>query len=284
MLWDTVNAYAAGSNDVRMWVALTFSSLVHGKRMRVDEFAQEIKPRLRALGEQFHGAGVGGARALTAQQLCELVRGAYNPSAAELIEDAHLAGHPVPLSWSEVGPAGHETFWDCYAHDDALSVTWAMTGAPRGVVHSNILQKLLEPSRQVARKRVTLVYRVIDPATAARTVDSDVKAAQTAATSSKRPKAAQVHELRLASQTAEEEARGAGLIDFAVLVTATVDGNDPGARKIAKATVENLGATARLMLRELTGSQDSAFAGALPLGLALPEYTRVPREVRRLTT
>ena len=283
MLRDVVSSYPAGANDVKVWIALTFSSLVHGKRMKVDEFAQEIKPRLRGLGEQFHGTGVGGARALTAQQLCEVVRSAYNPSAAEAIEDANLAGDPVAMQWCDVGPAGHETYWDSYVHDDALSITWAMTAAPRGVVHSNILERLLEPNRQVARKRVTVVYRVIDPASAARAVDSDVRSAQTAATASKRPKASQVHELKLATQTAEEEARGAGLIDYALLVTATVDGNDLAARNLAKATVENLGATARLMLRELTGSQDSAFAGALPLGLALSEYVRVPREVRRLT-
>jgi len=209
MLRDVVERYPAGSAAVRIWVALTFASLIHGKRLTIDEFASAIKPRLRGLGDQFHGTGVGGARALTAQQLCELVRIAYNPSAAAAIEEANLAGNPVPLHWYDIGPAGADTFWDCYAHDDALSITWAMTEAPRGVVKETILQSLLQPNVVVPRKRVTMLYRILDPATAAKTVDSDVASAQTAATATKRPRASKVRELELAVTTAKEEASGA---------------------------------------------------------------------------
>lgn len=284
MLREVVDSYPAGSASVRIWVALTFSSSIHGKRLTADEFAAAIKPRLRGLGEQFHGTGVGGARALTAQQLCELVRVAYNPSAATVIEEANLAGKPVPLRWSGVGPAGADAFWDCYTHDDALSITWAMTEAPRGVVRENILESLLQPNVEVPRKRVTMLYRILDPATAARTVDSDVASAQTAATATKRPRASKVRELELAVSTAKEEASGATLADFGLMVTSTVDGNDHLAHQVARATIEALGQTARLSLRPLYGSQDSAFVGALPLGVALPEYMAVPREIRRLTT
>jgi hypothetical protein len=284
MLHEVVKSYPAGSASVKIWVALTFSTLIHGKRLRVDEFADAIRPRLRGLGEQFNGTGVGPARSLTAQQLCELVRVAYNPSAAAAIEEANLAGTPVPLRWSDVGPAGADTFWDAYAHDDALSITWAMTEAPRGVVRENILQALLQPSAEVPRKRVTMLYRILDPATAAKTVDSDVASAQTAATATKRPRASKVRELELAVTTAKEEASGAALTDFALMVTATVDGNDAVARQVARATIEALGQTARLMLRPLVGSQDSAFVGVLPIGVALPEYMAVPRELRRLAT
>lgn len=283
MLRDVMETYPAGAASVKVWIAFTFNSMVHGKRLKVDEFADEIKPRLRHVGEQFHGTGVGRARALNAQQLCELVRSAYNPSVAADLDEANLSGQPIPLRWHDVGPAGAEAYWDAYAHDDALSMTWAMSIAPRGVVYHSILQKLLEPNRHVARKRVTMLYRVLDPATSARTVDADVRSAITAATATKRPRATHTQELRLATQTAEEEARGAGLIDYALMVTATVDGNDAAARKVAQVTVENLGATARLMLRPLTGSQDAAFVGALPLGVALPEYTAIPRQIRRLT-
>jgi hypothetical protein len=284
MLRDVVESYPVGSASVKIWVALTFSSFLHGKRLNIDEFADAIKPRLRGLGEQFHGTGVGGARTLTAQQLCELVRSAYNPSAAAVIEEANLAGNPVPLRWHDVGPSAADTFWDGYAHDDGLSVTWAMTEAPRGVVRENILQALLQPSVDVPRKRVTMIYRILDPAAAARTVDADVAAAQTAATATKRPRASKVRELELALTTAKEEASGAALTDFALMVTATVACNDAIARQVANATIEALGQTARLMLRPLYGSQDSAFVGTLPIGVALPEYMAVPREIRRLTT
>jgi hypothetical protein len=282
MLSQVTGSYSAGAASVEVWAAFTFSASRHGKRLKIDEFAAEIRPRLRHLGEQFHGTGVGGARVLTAQELCELVRSAYNPSAAVDLETARLAGEPAPLRWSDVGPAGADACWDCYVHDEAVSITWAMSLAPAGVVYHNVLKRLLEPSPGVARKRVSLVYRVIDPGTSAQIVDADVRSAITAATSTKRPTAASQHQLRLAQQTAEEVARGGGLIDFGLLVTATVDGDDAGARQDAKVTIDGLGASTSLLLRVLTGSQDSAFVGTLPLGVALPEYTAVPRSIRRL--
>ena len=89
--------------------------------------------------EQLHGTGAGAAKALSAQELCELVRSAYDPAAARHIEDAKAQGVTPPLTWSDVGPAATEASWDAYRHDGAASVTWAMTGAPRGEVHSSIL-------------------------------------------------------------------------------------------------------------------------------------------------
>ena len=47
-----------------------------------------------------------------------------------------------------------------------------------------------------------------------------------------------------------------------------------------KAAIDNLAATARIQLRPVYGSQDSAFAAALPLGLVLPKHLRVPSEIR----
>ena len=81
-----------------------------------------------------------------------------------------------------------------------------------------------------------------------------------------------------AAATATEEASGAGLVQFGMLITATV--LDASQEADAKAAIDNLSATARLRLRLVHGSQDSAFAAALPLGLVLPKHLRVPSEVR----
>ena len=45
-----------------------------------------------------------------------------------------------------------------------------MTQAPRGLVQSGVLARLLAPHRDIARKRVTLLYRPID---ASRRVQSE---------------------------------------------------------------------------------------------------------------
>jgi len=48
----------------------------------------------------------------------------------------------------------------------------------------------------------------------------------------------------------------------------------------ARAAIDSLSATARLRLRPVYGSQDSAFAAALPLGLVLSKHIKVPAELR----
>jgi hypothetical protein len=55
---------------------------------------------------------------------------------------------------------------------------------------------------------------------------------------------------------------------------------DPDRLSDARAAVDNLSATARLRLRPVYGSQDSAFAAALPLGLVLPKHLQVPAALR----
>ena len=76
-------------------------------------------------------------------------------------------------------------------------------------------------------------------------------------------------EARAADRTAQEEARGAGLVNFGMVVTATVMTAEQIPDMVA--AIDNLGATARILLRPAYGSQDSAFAAALPLGVVLPE-------------
>jgi hypothetical protein len=78
--------------------------------------------------------------------------------------------------------------------------------------------------------------------------------------------------------TAAKEARGAGLVNFGLLVTATVTSADR--LDAARQAIDHLAPTARIQLRPVYGSQDSAFAAALPLGRVLPAHLRVPGELR----
>ncbi len=130
----------------------------------------------------------------------------------------------------------------------------------------------------IARKRVTLLYRIMDSGVAATLVEADVRNADFRVASAQRPTARMLREQRAAHATAAEEARGAGLVDFGMLVTATVLEED--ALADAEATIDNLAATARVRLRRAYGSQDSAFAAALPLGLVLPAHLKVSAQVR----
>ncbi len=279
VLGKIVESYPLGSATVNAWVALTFTAHSRAGRRDPKEMARDLATRLPGLTQRLHGTGAGAVRPLSAQRLCELVRTAYEPASAKVIEEAYARGQVPELHWGDAGPVAAEASWGRYRHDDAISVSWAMSSAPRGEVHSSVLLKLLSPHRDIARKRVSLLYRVMDSGVAAKLVEADLRDADFRVASAQRPSARVLSEQRAANATAQEEARGAGLVDFGMIVTATV--LDEQLLPDAEAAVENLAATARLSLRRVFGSQDSAFAAGLPLGLVLPRHLKVPQQIRR---
>lgn len=280
MLAEVVDRYPVGSSTVKAYVALTFTAAPRagGKKRSPEEMGRELAARIPGLTASLQATGAGAAHPLSAQELCEVIRVAYDPAAAVLIDEAHAAGQVPELTWPDVGPSAHEASWDAYRHDSAYSMTWSMTSAPHGTVQSGVLVRLLAPHRDITRKRVTLLYRPIDPARAAAIVEADLRAAEFRQTSTAKPSARDILAVRAAAATASEEASGAGLVNFGLLVTASV--LDAGKEADVRAAVANLAATARLRLRPVYGAQDSAFAAALPLGLVLPRHLKVPAELR----
>ncbi|GAA2836558.1 SCO6880 family protein [Kribbella solani] len=279
MLTEVVQSYPVGSALVSARVALTFKGTDRsGKRRKEDDMGRELAARLPALTQSLNATGAGAARPVTAQELCEAVRIAYDPASAVLIDEARSQGMAPELQWTDVGPSGAQAFWDKYRHDSAWSVTWQMSQAPRGEVFSSVLSQLVAPHPDIDRKRVTLLYRPLDAATSARMVEADKRNASFRATTSSRPSARNMAEARAADRTAQEEARGAGLVNFGMVVTGTVMSAEQIPDMIA--AIDNLGATARVLLRQSYGSQDSAFVAALPLGVVLQSHLAVPAGLR----
>ena len=171
-------SYPAGAADLKARVALTFDMIAAGRRRSATEIAHDLATRLGGITQRLHATGAGVAMPVDAQRLCEIVHAAYNPRAAELLEEARAAGEPAQLRWEDVGPAAADARAESYWHDGAVSVTWAMSQAPRGEVRENVLARLIAPHGDIARKRVTLLYRVIDPGEAARIVERDLHNAE----------------------------------------------------------------------------------------------------------
>ncbi|WP_329925477.1 SCO6880 family protein [Streptomyces sp. SP17BM10] len=279
VLEQIVDNYPAGSALLTTQIALTFSGAARGSAPRrdVDQVAEEVGARLPGLTAGLAMTGAGAARPMTAGDLAETVRVAYDPSVATLVAEGRAAGG-TGITWDDAGPVATEEFWSHYRHDGAWSKVWFMGEAPRGEVFSNVLTSLLLPHPDVTRKRVSLLYRPHDPAAAARIVENDRKdamfQAQQAAVAAARDSVA----VRAAEQAAQEEATGAGLVRFGMIVTATVmDRND---LPKADAVVENLSTPSRIQLRPALGSQASAFAAGLPIGIVLPNHLRVPQAIR----
>jgi len=281
MLHDVMDTYPAGSATIKAYVALTFTAAPRdgGKRREEGDVARDLASRLAGLTQDLSSTGAGASRPLSAQELCEVVRVAYEPRAANIIDDAYTAGVVPELAWDDVGPAAAEARWDSYRHDGATSVTWSMSAAPRSAVQSSVLMRLLLPHRDIARKRVTLLYQPMPAAAAARQVEADKRNADFRVRSADRPSDRALREQRAAKKTAEDEASGHGLVSFGMLVTATTLNGDAQLENL-DAAIRNLAGAARITLRPVYGSQDSAFVACLPLGLVLSRHLNVPAGLR----
>ncbi|MGW2725091.1 SCO6880 family protein [Streptomyces sp. NPDC001492] len=279
MLGEVLTQYPAGSAQISTRLALTYSGAARGGHDRKDagEMAVMLGNRLPHLTDSLASTGAGTSRPMTAVELAEAVRIAYDPAVATLVEEARSTGGSG-LQWSDAGPSSSQEAWDYYRHDTGVSVTWQMSEAPRGEVFSKVLSGLLGPSEDIARKRVTIYYRPHDPAQAAKIVEQDKLDAKFRINQSRTGQARMAADLRAAEQSAQEEAKGAGVTRFALAVTATVARYED--LPVALAAIDDLAPRARIQLRPVCGSQASAFAAALPIGLVLPAHLLVPAYIR----
>ena len=254
---------STGSNQVRVWVTLTFNLAALGGRKNKDIAGREIASRLPGLTQGLVAAGGGATHLVTVNELARLVRSAYAHDSEELFDQALAAGQTINLDWDQSGPVFAQADFSSYRHDGAVSRVWTMTCPPRGAVQSAVLSRLLEPNRDVQRKRVTILYQPMDAAKAPSVVERDLNHARANAAGA-RPSARSINELAAASEVASEEASGAGLVDFAMIITATTT---PDHLEDTSVTVNALSAASRLLIRPAYGAQDSGFALGLPLGL-----------------
>jgi len=274
---EIVERYPQGSAKVTCQIALTWSMRTRRRAARsVEEMALEVGHRLPALTRTLAGTGAGPGRPMTTSAIAKVIRVAYEPGAGALIE----AGEEGEVAWEECGPRFQEEHAGFLCHDGCWSISWEMGQAPRSLVLSSVLTPILSPHPKLARKRVTLLYRPHDPATSAGVVERDYRDAAFTRTNEKGFRASSRLGVEQAERTAAEEARGAGLTRFALLVTATV------ARAVdldeAAAVVEDLGLASRLALRRAWGSQAGTFAAALPLGIVVASHLRIPEHLREL--
>jgi hypothetical protein len=279
---EVVAGYPAASSEACTWVALTYrltaGSAVARRADRVADMVTELGIRIPPLASGLSAAGAGTARPVPPEQIAEAVRVAFDPSAAADVLRSRADG-TSGVEWADAGPVTARETADAYFHEDVVSRSWVACEAPRGSVRSGVLRGLLEPSARIARKRVAILYRPVDPASAARIVEADRRTAHfMAASTTGLVHARASSAIQAAEQAAAEEASGAGLIEFAFVVTATAASADE--LRVADAEVGNLAASARLRLRVARGQQAAAFTSALPAGILPWLHTLVPQELR----
>lgn len=209
------------------------------------------------------GAGVDVLRRATDADIKRLVRGAFSP--------ADMDATPAQvdeLVWHEVGPVAAEDDWEVYRHDGYHSVSWVLREAPRKAVTYDVLLKLLAPG--AFARRVTLAYRVLPTDEAQSVVEREVNANEARAEYRSRTKRTPTRRERVdaehAERTAAEEAIGAGMVQWSIYVTTTVDNaaDLPAARReIDKAARASGG----LRFRPAFGGMSAAMVVGLPVGI-----------------
>jgi hypothetical protein len=275
---EVVERYPTASSEMHTYITLTYG-VPGGQKRAPEDVITDLAIRIPGLLSGLVSAGGGSAYPLSAERIAEVVRVAYDPSVAADILRVRAEEGGTGLEWDDAGPAAAVETVNAYQHDSGVSRTWMLTLAPRGTVRSNVLRTMLEAAPGTRRKRVALLYRPIDPATSARIVESDRRGAQFMATSRRgMVRARAASEVAAAEQTAAEEAAGAGLVEFSLLLTVTVDRADQ--LDDATVTVRNLLGSSRISMRPADRMQAAAFSCSLPTGILPWEQTLVPHELQ----
>lgn len=272
--------YPATGGSTATRIALTYSTATgigQQKRSR-EEMLDYLARHAPYLVDALRPAGGMAGQLLTASDICDYTRVAFDPAVARLVEEQRGQPGGTGLSWDDAGPSVAVDERDCYRHDGAVSVSWQMREPPAGTFYETTLKPLLTADDDIARKRVTLLYRPVPAEYTAELSRSDVNAARTRATGRQRITQRDRAAVAAAEQAEAEEARGAGMVQVGMVVSATV--TDDTRLEQARAAVEKLSRRSRLGLRPARYTQAVAFAAGMPLGLVLPEHTLLPRVLR----
>lgn len=271
--------YEGGAPQLVARLTVTFN----GKRLDgrtgdrgVEEMAEDIGNRLPGIVSGLAGTGAGSVKACTAQQIIDATRVAFDPTVATTVEEMQASGG-TGLDWEDAGPSFAQDAFDHYRHDRAVSKSWTMYKGPEGNFTSNALRRLLEPTPGVLRKRVTMLFRPIPAERTTAIVQQEQNDAAFAGSQTRRNARAQLR-MAAAEKTAQDEARGAGLTRFGLVITFTVSDAEQLPRWDRQ--VPNMLSQARLRVRPALANQAVTFQAGLPLGLVLSEHMLIPESIR----
>lgn len=264
VLDQLVAAAPRGASRVRARLTLTCDPAAAGGKPRsAAASAAEVARILGGLSISSAGADV--LRRATPADLVRIVRTAFDPAAEAVPAKAW------DLDWADAGPVTAEDRLDHYEHDGAHSVSYVLLAAPRQRVAHDVLFPLCKPGK--FPRRVTIAYRTLsrDEAGLVLEREANVAAAREYARKKSRrdPTARENADRDRAVRAARQEARGAGLVQFAMYVTATC--SDPAELDDARREVERAAGDSKLKLRVARGGQAAAFAAGLPVGIFPPD-------------
>ncbi len=276
LVQQLVQRSPGASADVETRVSITFDPSASSERLpELHDRAAEVSRLLAGFESQLGTCGVTVLGRASEQELCGMLRVAYDPASRGDVERVLATDDANSLlRWGEAGPVAAEESWDRYRHDSGVSVSWGWHEAPRQHVTSDVLTRLLSPGR--FPKRVTLLYRPLSAGDAARVLESQVNAAafrDAYRRAQKRDETARdAADREQAKRAAREEALGAGVVLLSLYATVTVA--DETALPEAVADIEARADQCKVRIRRLFGGQATGFATTLPAGVCPAHLSR----------
>ena len=263
---QTVAELVARSPRASAQLAAWMSIVVDPSRApeRPTDPAMAAAETLRAIDSvDLAGTGTDVLRRATPDDVKRLVLGGFRPADMDA-----PAAQIADLVWHEVGPVAATDGYEEYRHDGWISASWVLREAPRRAVPYDVLLRLIAPGQFT--RRVTLAYRVLPTDEAATVVERQINATEARAEYRRRTQRTATHRERVdaqhAERSAQEEAVGAGMVQWSIYVTTTVSDEEqlPAARREVEKAAR---AAAGLRLRPAFGAQSAALALGLPLGI-----------------
>lgn len=273
--------HTSGAPQLVCRISVTFDGrrMDSGNKDRgVEEMAEEIGNKIPELTAALSGTGAGNVMVCTAQQIIDFTRVAYDPTVGPMIEELQARGEETNLTWEDAGPSFMVDGFDTLQHDRAFSRSWTMWRGPNGHFRANSLARILEPTPDVLRKRVTLVFRPIPSSRTSMVVQQEQKDA-TWKGSQSRYDARAAQRQAAAAKTAAEEAQGAGLARFGLIVTVSV--KDKEHLRLWDRQVPAQLTPAKLRVRTALANQAVTFQAGLPLGVVLSDHMLIPESIRK---
>lgn len=280
-----MDVYGSGAARSEVTFTVTFKPLdAKGRFAPRDEALRQIALLIPDLLTRLGSAGAGTPRLLDMDQVARMARGAYDPVSQDTLTEnrerleSFVSGEsdePVQsLAWADAGPVAAEAGWDWYRHDSGLSRTWEMVDPPQSNVTSSRLARLLLPQIECDRKRVTVVFHLVTPAMSSFLAEQNQIKASNALGQKKHTSSSSLRQAEKAERQADEEADGAAMVFFGVIVTATVLGGEDEQSRFDRMcrAVEMAAGSAKINLRTCYAAQDSGFAVSLPFGLNVRSY------------
>ncbi|MEV6832104.1 SCO6880 family protein [Amycolatopsis sp. NPDC051102] len=252
--------------EMHVWAAVTLDPRKLPTRpTTMVEATAEASVALTGIVEGLASGGVSVLGRATPGWTASRMRAAFDPAARGQV-DRDQTGEAA-VSWQQAGPQAATEQWDHLQHDSGWSVTYALRELPAARVRHDVLRRLMAPGAWP--RRVALLYRPYPAELAASVVDAELQAAavrRTAARKAKRDFSVREQvDAALATATAVEQARGAGLGEPSILVTVTTlaEADLPA----ACADLESRARGARLKLQRMYGAQLLGFASTLGVGV-----------------